>query len=112
MKINQIKKISVLLVFFIFCYMPLFTYISNSSGQSLDDNLYLENYTKRIVKLQNKYNESNSPLERYYYSQAMIDILEEMQEVLKEANKVYYRPAIMMMTGEIKELESSPLDEN
>lgn len=61
----------------------------------------LQTDTKRLKVLQEKFNAANNPVDRYNYSAAMIDYIERMLIRIKETNKVYYNPAILVLTGEI-----------
>ena len=56
----------------------------------------------RLAILQYRYQNSNNAVDRYNYSSAMVDYLEEMTKRVKEVNSIYYRPAILILTGETR----------
>lgn len=70
---------------------------------------------QRLTILQEKFKQSTNPLDRYNYSSAIIEYTERMLKELKEINSVYYKPAMLIMTGEIPDPRDpqfiSPLDE-
>lgn len=56
---------------------------------------------RRLVILQNKFNATHDPVEKYYYSQAMLDYMHGLEERIEIVNDVYYKTAILILTGEI-----------
>ena len=70
---------------------------------------------KRLTILQEKFQKSTNPVDKYNYSSAIIEYTERMLKELKEINSVYYKPAMLIMTGEIPDPRDphfvAPLDE-
>ena len=70
---------------------------------------------ERLTILQKKFQESQNSVDKYTYSSAMIEYTERLLDHLKEVNAVYYKPAMLIMTGEIPDPRDpqviAPLDE-
>lgn len=56
---------------------------------------------ERLAILQEKFKNSNSAVDKFQYSAAMISYTERILERLQEVNDVYYVPAMLILTGEI-----------
>ena len=55
----------------------------------------------RIIILQNKFNNTKEPIERYKYSSLMVDYLDALKTKMEDIKKAYYIPALIMSTPEI-----------
>jgi hypothetical protein len=74
----------------------------SNKATSLSEPLDLSDEINRLVILQRKLNETNSAEDRYYYTTLMIAYINEIKKELEEINKIYYKPALLMSTDEIK----------
>lgn len=77
---------------------------SKASGDfttKLPKNINLDKDIDRLRVLQQKFNSSNNPVERYMYSSALVDYLHKLMHRVEDINEVYYRCSIPIITGEI-----------
>lgn len=88
---NKVYSVVMLLLLLIYPYKAY------SDEASIDFKKDFE----RLQILQEKFQNSTNPIDKFNYSSAIIKYTEDMLERLKQVNEVYYRPAIMMLTGEI-----------
>jgi hypothetical protein len=58
---------------------------------------------KRLAILQKKFQESTNAVDRFNYSAAMVQYTKRILERLQEVNDVYYVPAMLILTGELKD---------
>ena len=98
------KKILTILltIFILLCLNSSIATSQNEVGISFTKDI------KRLTNLQKKFNETSDPLERYFLTEAMLDYLGEMREKIEKTNAIYYKTAILILTGEIKLPDRSP----
>lgn len=75
--------------------------VSGDFITKLPKNINLSRDIERLTVLQQKFNSSNNPVERYMYSSALVDYLHKLLHRVEDINEVYYRCSIPIITGEI-----------